>query len=80
METITKTVIYAVLQIPRKSELGSVGSKVAKTKKKWAELQIHNNGSTDDKFFSFTTVYITATIYGCDCDYLRIGGVALTLS
>lgn len=46
----------------------------------WAELQIHNNGSTDDKFFSFTTVYITATIYGCDCDYLRIGGVALTPS
>lgn len=34
METVTKTVIYAVLQIPRKSELGSVGSKVAKAKKK----------------------------------------------
>lgn len=33
METVTKTVIYAVLQIPRKSELGSVGSKVAKAKK-----------------------------------------------
>lgn len=43
----------------------------------WAELQIHNNGSTDDKFCSFTTVYITATISD---RYLRIGGVALTLS
>lgn len=44
----------------------------------WAELQIHNNGSTDDKFCSFATVYITATIYGCDCDYLGIGGVEET--